>query len=82
MAPPHPCDFGDIEVFGSTHIDDLVNCNCISMTKMTSIVLPGMVKKRKGIIINNCAGAGRHPLPSVTLYSATKGYVDFFSRLE
>ena len=35
-------------------IDNLINCNCTEMTKMFDIVLPGMMEKNKGIIINNC----------------------------
>lgn len=58
----------------------IINCNILSLTKMTAIVLPNMVKKKKGIIINNGSGAGRTPLPILTVYSATKAYVDFFSR--
>jgi len=49
---------------------------------MTAIVLPGMVGKKMGIIINNGSGAGRSPVPLNTVYSATKAYVDFFSRLK
>jgi 17beta-estradiol 17-dehydrogenase / very-long-chain 3-oxoacyl-CoA reductase len=63
-----------------TTINDMINCNIISVTKMTAIVLPGMVKKKVGIIINNGSGAGRSPVPLNTVYSATKAYVDFFSR--
>ena len=58
----------------------LINCNITSLTKMTAIVLPNMVKKRKGIIINNGSGAGRTPMPLATIYSSSKAYVDFFSR--
>jgi len=72
--------FGEAAQKDKHMIDNLINCNCIAMTKMIDIVLPGMVEKKKGIIINNCAGAGRSPLPLATIYSATKAYVDFFSR--
>jgi 17beta-estradiol 17-dehydrogenase / very-long-chain 3-oxoacyl-CoA reductase len=59
---------------------DLINCNIKSVTKMTAIVLPNMVKKKKGIIINIGSGAGRLSYPILTTYSASKRYVDFFSR--
>ena len=61
-------------------LSDLINCNIMSVTKMTAIVLPGMVKKRKGIIVNNASASGRIPTPLLSVYSATKAYVDFFSR--
>lgn len=59
---------------------DLINCNIKSVTQMTAIVLPNMVKKRKGIVINIGSMAGRLPFPILTTYSASKRYVDFFSR--
>lgn len=61
-------------------LNDMINCNIMSLTKMTAIVLPQMVQKRKGIIVNNSSASGRMPCPLVTVYSSTKAYVDFFSR--
>lgn len=39
-----------------------------------------MVRKRKGIIINNASASGRVPTPMLTIYSASKAYMDYFSR--
>ena len=61
-------------------INDMINCNIVSLTRMTAIVLPGMVKRKGGVIINNASASGRIPTPLLTTYSATKSYVDFFSR--
>lgn len=47
---------------------------------MTAICLPGMLRKKKGIIINNASASGRIPTPLYSVYSATKAYMDFFSR--
>lgn len=58
----------------------MINCNIISCTKMTAICLPGMIQKKKGIIINNSSTSGRIPTPMLTVYSATKAYMDFFSQ--
>lgn len=70
------------EVFGESdsNINKLINCNIVSCTKMTAICLPGMLKRRKGIIINNASASGRVPTPLLTVYSASKAYMDFFSR--
>ena len=62
------------------NLDDMINCNILSVTKMTAIVLPGMVQRNGGVIINNASASGRIPVPLLTVYSATKSYVDFFSR--
>ena len=70
----------DESVRNENDINNIINCNIVSLTKMTAIVLPGMVERKKGVIINNASGAGRTPIPFITVYSATKAYVDFFSR--
>ncbi|XP_042201754.1 very-long-chain 3-oxoacyl-CoA reductase-like isoform X2 [Callorhinchus milii] len=61
-------------------IADIVNCNVLSGPMMTGIILPQMVERKKGIIINVSSEAGTHPHPMFTMYSATKVFIDFFSR--
>ena len=39
-----------------------------------------MIKRGCGVIVNNGSGSGRFPTPLLTLYSATKAFVDIFSR--
>lgn len=58
---------------------DLLYVNCTSVTMMSSIVLPDMVSKKKGLIINISSAAGSNPTPLLTVYSACKAYVNFFS---
>ncbi|NWT10210.1 HSDL1 protein, partial [Vireo altiloquus] len=59
---------------------DLIHINIASATMMTYIVLPGMVKKKKGAIVNLSSGVCCHPTPMYTVYGATKSYLDYFSR--
>lgn len=73
-------EFFDVFAQNEKTVSDMINCNITSVTKMTAIVLPAMVEKRKGVIINNASGSGRIPAPLLTVYSASKAYVDFFSR--
>ncbi|CAN2390288.1 short chain dehydrogenase, partial [Pristimantis euphronides] len=61
-------------------IQNIMNCNVLSMVHMTKIVLPKMVQRKKGLIINLSSAVGARPYPYVTMYSATKAFVDFFSR--
>ena len=58
----------------------MINVNIASMTIMTKMILPRMELKKKGAIINIASIAGTAPQPFMTMYSATKAYVDFFSR--
>ena len=63
-------------------VRQLITVNVDCTTKMTKFVLPGMVSRRGGAIINIGSGAAT-VLPSDPLYSVyagTKGYVDQFSK--
>ncbi|NWV67292.1 HSDL1 protein, partial [Malurus elegans] len=59
---------------------DLINVNIASTTMMTHIVLPGMVKKKKGAIVNLASSVCYQPSPMLTVYGASKSYMDYFSR--
>jgi len=59
---------------------NMINVNVGAMTLMTKMILPKMEEKKKGAIINVASVAAFAPQPLVTMYSATKAYVDFFSR--
>nr|ACL01375.1 17-beta hydroxysteroid dehydrogenase [Solea senegalensis] len=61
-------------------IDTMININITSVCQMTRLVLPGMVERRKGAILNISSASGMYPVPLLTVYSASKAFVDFFSR--
>ncbi|XP_007885841.1 very-long-chain 3-oxoacyl-CoA reductase-A [Callorhinchus milii] len=61
-------------------INKMINVNVISVCKMTSMVLPGMVERSKGVILNISSASALYPVPLLTLYSASKTFMDFFSR--
>uniref|UniRef100_A0AAQ4QVC5 Hydroxysteroid (17-beta) dehydrogenase 12b n=1 Tax=Gasterosteus aculeatus aculeatus TaxID=481459 RepID=A0AAQ4QVC5_GASAC len=54
--------------------------NVPSLDTMTRLVLPGMVERKKGAILNISSASGMYPVPLLTVYSASKAFVDFFSR--
>ncbi|XP_069776081.1 very-long-chain 3-oxoacyl-CoA reductase-like isoform X2 [Narcine bancroftii] len=74
-----PCYFMDVPNVQKS-ISNILNCNVLSVSVMTSIVLPQMLERKKGVIINIGSEAGTHPHPLLTMYSATKSFVDIFSR--
>ena len=56
--------------------------NISSLAKMTYVVLPGMSKRKRGVIINVSSVAATRTsdgAPLTALYSASKAFVDFFS---
>ncbi|XP_063786865.1 very-long-chain 3-oxoacyl-CoA reductase-B-like [Pseudophryne corroboree] len=61
-------------------LNNIINCNILSVVHMTRLVLPQMVSRKKGLIINMSSGIGTHPYSLYTVYSATKAFMDFFSR--
>lgn len=61
-------------------ISDILNCNILSVTRMTHIVLPLMEKRRSGIVINISSYSALFPTPLLSMYSASKIYMDYLSR--
>lgn len=61
-------------------IKKMLNINVLSVCKMTQLVLPGMVERSKGVILNISSASGMTPVPLLAIYSATKAFVDFFSQ--
>ncbi|XP_061607710.1 hydroxysteroid (20-beta) dehydrogenase 2 isoform X2 [Phyllopteryx taeniolatus] len=61
-------------------ITEVLNCNTLSVAQTTRLVLPGMLERRTGLIINISSQAGIHPQPLLALYSATKAFVMYFSQ--
>lgn len=61
------------------HVMDLLHVNVTSVVMMTGVVLPGMVEKKKGVVINISSASGLVPTPLLTVYSSAKAFVDFFS---
>ncbi|KAM4845793.1 very-long-chain 3-oxoacyl-CoA reductase [Thomomys bottae] len=75
----YPEYFLDIPDLDNT-IKKLINTNVLSVCKVTQLVLPGMVERSKGVILNISSASGMLPVPLLTVYSATKAFVDFFSQ--
>lgn len=59
----------------------LINANMVSVTRMTGMVLPGMVKRGKGVIINVGSGSSMIPSPLLSVYAASKVILVFTSKL-
>ncbi|XP_050730342.1 very-long-chain 3-oxoacyl-CoA reductase-like isoform X2 [Eriocheir sinensis] len=57
-----------------------VNVNVVSVVAMTKIVLPQMLARKRGAIINISSFIAMCPIPFSAVYSATKIFVTYFSR--
>jgi hypothetical protein len=68
----------------STDIDAQIDANLRGLIQVTRLVLPSMLARRSGIIINMSSMAGLIPAPMYSIYAATKfgvrGFTDALRR--
>ncbi|XP_056380907.1 17-beta-hydroxysteroid dehydrogenase type 3 [Hyla sarda] len=76
LHSPDPCCFLAV----SDNDENLINCNVVSVVKMTRLVLKQMEQRRKGLILNISSAFGSFPCPLYTMYSASKVFVSTFSK--
>lgn len=73
-APEFFLDIPDRDKF----TQEIINCNVVSVPRMCSLVLPQMVQRKNGLIINVSSLASKVPGVSMALYSASKAFVTKF----
>lgn len=74
--------FGVHGLFSSADWNDthaMLNLNMITLTHLTRLILPEMLKRNRGRIMNVASTAAFQPGPFMACYFATKAYVLFFS---
>jgi 3-hydroxy acid dehydrogenase / malonic semialdehyde reductase len=59
--------------------DQMIETNCTGLTYVTRAVLPGMVARRRGHVVNMGSIAATYPYPGGNVYGATKAFVHQFS---
>jgi len=59
---------------------DLLTVNMASVTMLTRKILPQMIGRRKGAIVNLGSSSELQPLPNLTVYAASKKFMTFFSK--
>ncbi|XP_014026512.1 17-beta-hydroxysteroid dehydrogenase type 3 isoform X1 [Salmo salar] len=69
-----------INNIAQARITKVINCNVKALVKMCQIVLPGMEKRGKGVIVNISSGVASVPSPMYTMYCASKVFVERFSQ--
>ena len=72
LEPAHRVDLDDWETMVDTNIKGLMYC--------TRLILPGMVARNRGHIVNISSTAGEWPYPGGNVYGGTKAFVTQFSR--
>ncbi len=69
-----PADESDINDW-----ERMIEVNILSLVRLTRAILPAMVAKRRGHIINIGSIAGSYAYPGSTVYGASKAFVKQFS---
>jgi 3-hydroxy acid dehydrogenase/malonic semialdehyde reductase len=59
--------------------DEMIDTNCKGLVYVARAVLPGMVERKRGLVINLGSIAGTYPYPGGNVYGATKAFVHQFS---
>jgi 3-hydroxy acid dehydrogenase/malonic semialdehyde reductase len=59
--------------------ETMIDTNCRGLVTMTHRLLPAMVARGRGTIINLGSVAGAYPYPGGNVYGATKAFVDQFT---
>jgi 3-hydroxy acid dehydrogenase/malonic semialdehyde reductase len=71
LEPAHEAHLSDWETMIAT--------NCTGLVTLTRALLPRMVAKGSGLVINLGSVAGAYPYPGGNVYGATKAFVDQFT---
>jgi short-subunit dehydrogenase len=74
--------FGDLGPFATSDLirnEQIMLVNMVALTSLTRRLLPGMISRKRGGILNVSSSAGFLPIPGFAVYAATKAYVTSFS---
>jgi short-subunit dehydrogenase len=73
---------GDVGPFGTSdpiRNEQIMLVNMVALTSLTRHLLPQMIARKCGGILNVSSSAGFLPIPNFAIYAATKAYVTSFS---
>lgn len=72
-------DYGMFEKTVWERLDQMMMVNMVALTALTRYVLPEMIERKRGAIVNISSIASFLPIPSFSVYAATKAYVTSLS---
>jgi uncharacterized protein len=62
-----------------TRVRNMLRTNVLAVTQLTTALVPAMVKRGRGGVLNVGSGAGLTIMPAAAAYSASKHFMDGFS---
>jgi short-subunit dehydrogenase len=72
-------DYGPFATSKPERDDQIIQVNIVALTLLTHRLLPQMVTRKRGAILNVSSSAGFLPIPGMAVYAASKAYVNSFS---
>src|SRR6266702_1093807 len=72
-------DIGSFATSDSRRNEQIMLVNMVALTSLTRHLLPQMIARKRGGILNVSSSAGFLPIPNFAVYAATKAYVTSFS---
>ena len=72
-------DSGPFATSDPTRNEQMTLVNVVALTSLTRRLLPQMIARKRGGILNVSSSAGFLPIPELAVYAATKAYVTSFS---
>ncbi|MGF1633826.1 MAG: SDR family NAD(P)-dependent oxidoreductase [Phycisphaerae bacterium] len=72
-------DYGEFATAEWPRLEAMLRVNVEALTHLAYAVLPGMIARRRGAIVNVSSIASLMPIPDFAVYAATKAYVTNFS---
>jgi 17beta-estradiol 17-dehydrogenase / very-long-chain 3-oxoacyl-CoA reductase len=58
-----------------TEMNNIITINCIGTLRMTQLVAPGMVDRKRGLILTMASFGGVFPTPLLATYSGSKAFL-------
>lgn len=62
-------------------ISNIIAVNTMPVTLLTSALLPQMVQRKGGVVVNISSLSGLYPMSHWSVYSSTKQYIRWFSNI-
>ena len=72
-------DYGSIATSDVERVDRMIDVNVRAVTLLTRFLLPRMIARKRGAILNVSSSAAFLPIPGMAIYAATKAYVNSFT---
>src|SRR5919198_5384876 len=72
-------DLGAFALSDPKRDDEMLAVNVVALTVLTRSLLPQMIERKRGAILNVSSSAGFLPIPDFAVYAATKAYVNSFT---